>query len=192
IEYVFTFRDKMPNWKEVMERFMKDNKNFANFKCAYCVSAHIASAESETFPGLVKLYDVLLEEIIGKTQRRLHYVFLKDDAEPYVSLVKHCIQWRSYMPNDDWKNIIPEDYAHTVCIVDEELRKMFHPEGFVLSEDCLNDIAYMLHNVCSASFRTNCERFLFNYENVDEHNELVMKAREACRRSAKRQLSESD
>jgi hypothetical protein len=82
-------------------------------------------------------------------------------------------------------------FTERLCLLDEEIRVIFYPEGLVLSDDSLLDIECWLNRNCSARFRAACEKYLFGNESFDEQNEYVIKARKAYRKRPKKRFRKS-
>lgn len=56
------------------------------------------------------------------------------------------------MSNEDWKIRDHFVYIQMLCIVDEEIREIFHPDGFVLNDNGFKNISGTLIRGFSLSF----------------------------------------
>jgi hypothetical protein len=162
------------------------------------VCRHMVRSDPETLPGLARLYEFLVQDVMQK--RKFNYIWFYqifvlemvksisfiigfvDDYEPYLSILKSCLQWRFAVPDGHWRSGKLDHHNTRICIIDEELRDIFYPHGFILHDDGTRDITSLVYHRCSLKFMKACEGYLYCSENVDEQNSFVLEAREACKR----------
>lgn len=189
-------------YEEGLEHLRSQIQKLRDLTDTQLLGRHISLASVDTLPGLARLYDYLLKELIGK--RRQNYapffggfiremigglfntILDRNNLEQHLAVLKSCLRWRFFISDDHWRTEKLDLFTQRLCIYDEEIRRIFFPNGLVLDDKSIKNLTDRLNEDCTVEFRQACERFLFYSENVDEKNELVFKAREACRRNFKR------
>lgn len=129
------------------------------------------------FETIYKVSSFLTREIIGK--RRQNYCgffkqFVKNiiaslsscaayinDLEKKLSFLKDHLKWRFAVPFRDWHLEIQNKDTMTVCILDETISNIIHPQGLTVSPVVMKMVTMALNRECYKRFRQACEKLLF-------------------------------
>lgn len=109
-------------------------------------------------------------------------VIKQEDVEAYLDFLKECLKWRFNIDDGYWRNVNIKLWFKIVCIVDETVRDIFYPKGFIVDEEVLYEIEDKLFNGWSLNFRRACRKILYSSKYVNETDELVIAARKACQK----------
>jgi hypothetical protein len=130
----------------------------------------------DNLPALANVFNVLFKEIVGK-RRPNHNVFFerffgnlicsladiavkKDSAKEYLVILKNCLKWRFAIVDTDWRKQCQHTYSQRLCMLDDTIRDIIYPKGFLLSDDFLKDIILAMSNGCSVNYQKACEKYL--------------------------------
>lgn len=131
------------DWKTGLKHLPNLVQNLLDLKLAHRAFDHISAARVRSLPGIVRLYEILLEEAFRKRkvdhvsffEKCIHVMFFElhavlecqVDLELYMSLLKFILKWRLVMPNENWRINNLHDYARLLAVLDEEVRDIFYP-----------------------------------------------------------------
>ncbi|KAI3656104.1 hypothetical protein MP638_001245 [Amoeboaphelidium occidentale] len=177
---------------------LKDASDIGN------VGSMIQFVKPTSLPTVVKVYELLLKEIIGKRRNNnakffaafvrgfiwtLSDIICREECiERYLAILKSCLKWRFVVLDGDWRRELLHD-AQIVSLFDETIRDIIYHRGFRINNDCVKIISDRLNKGCTVNFRKACEKYLFSSEYISDSDEDVIAAREACRKRSEIQDS---
>jgi hypothetical protein len=111
--------------------------------------------------------------------RLAKFVIKQEVVEAYLDFLKKCLKWRFHIDDGYWRYVNIILWCKIVFIMDETVRDIFYPKGFIVDEEVLHEIIDEFFYGCSLNFRGACRKILYSSKHVTETDELAIAARKA-------------
>lgn len=106
-------------------------------------------------------------------------IIKQEDIDRHLHFLKECLQWRFYTEDRSWLCFNLNLDCDIVCVVDQTIRDIFYPKGFIVDGCFRGILQHFMDNGCALRFREACKKFLSSNESVSDSNQLVIALREA-------------
>jgi hypothetical protein len=124
--------------------------------------------------------------------RLAKFVIKQEVVEAYLDFLKKCLKWRFHIDDGYWRYVNIILWCKIVFIMDETVRDIFYPKGFIVDEEVLHEIIDEFFYGCSLNFRGACRKILYSSKYVNETDELAIAARKASQKRERRKSNDWD